>query len=59
MGNLLTSQRLTKGLNELTNMLIIFMVSIRKITGLHLPDVRKSSLKTTYDLIVIWSNYTL
>ena len=27
MKNLLTSQRLTKGLNELVNMLITFMVS--------------------------------
>ena len=40
----MTSQRLTKGLNELANMFITFMVSIGKITGLSLcfPGVRKT-----------------
>ena len=36
MRNLMTSQKLAKGLNEPANMLIIFMVSIRKIMGLNL-----------------------
>ena len=36
MENLMTSQRLTKGLNELVNMLITFMVSIWEITDLNL-----------------------
>ena len=31
--NLMTSQKLTKGLNEPMNMLITFMVSIWKVTG--------------------------
>ena len=36
MENLMTSQKLTEGLNEPANMLITFMVSIRKIMGLNL-----------------------
>ena len=36
MENLMTSQRLTKGLNELVNMLITSMVSISKLTDLNL-----------------------
>ena len=50
----MTSQRLTKGLNELVNMHITFMVSILKITGLKLcfPGLRKPSPQTNYDLII-------
>ena len=36
MENLMTSQRLTKGLNELANTFITFMVSIGKVIGLSL-----------------------
>ena len=36
MENLKTSQKLTKGFNEPANMLIIFMVSVWKMTGLNL-----------------------
>ena len=44
MENLMTSQRLTKGLNELANTFITFMVSIGKVIGLSLcfPGVRKT-----------------
>ena len=45
-------QSLTKGLNELVNMLINFMASIWKITGLNLcfPGVRKKPCpQTNYD----------
>ena len=60
MENLMTSQRLTKGLNELVNMLINFMVSILKITDLNLcfPAVRKEKKKKKLPLklieTVIW-----
>ena len=44
MGNLMTSQKLTKGLKELANMLITFMLSIWTIISLNLcfPGVGKT-----------------
>ena len=59
MRNLMTSQKLAKGLNEPANMLIIFMVSIRKIMGLNLMfsgSKKKYSSQTNYDNTLVKLN---
>ena len=59
MKNLMTSQKLAKGLNEPANMLIIFMVSIRKIMGLNLMfsgSKKKYSSQTNYDNTLVKLN---
>ena len=52
----MVSQRLTKGLNELVNILIIFMVFVWKIASLNLcfTGIRKPSFQTNYDWKVTW-----
>ena len=56
MENLMTSQRLTKGLNELVNMLITSKVYIQKIVGLNMchPGVRKRNLPLKLIMTAIW-----
>ena len=56
MENLMTSQRLTKGLNELVDILITFMASIWKTSDLNqsFPGVlKKNSPQTSYDSYLV------
>ena len=57
MQNQMTSQRLTKGLNELANMFVTFMVSIWKITGLSLFSRCKKNLPLRLIMAVLLKNY--
>ena len=55
MENLMTSQTLTKGLNEPANMLITVMVSIWKITGLNLMfSGSKENLPLKLIMAILW-----
>ena len=55
MENLMTSQKLTKGLNELANMLITFMVCIWKITGLNLTfSGSRENLPLKLIMTILW-----
>ena len=59
MENLMTSQKLAKGLNEPVNMLITFMVSNLKIMGLNLMfsgSSRNLPLKLNYDNTLVKLN---
>ena len=55
MENLMTSQKLTKGLNELANMLITFMVCIWKIMGLNLTfSGSRENLPLKLIMTILW-----
>ena len=55
MENLMTSQKLAKGLNEPVNMLITFMVSILKIMGLNLMfSGSRENLPLKLIMTILW-----